>query len=147
MPIQHAAAGVSERVSWPKGARRLSEQITVVNERTGAVLAESLVSAQDSQSRRKGWLGRTSPPRGEAIWILPCEAIHCFFMHFPIDVVFLDRELRVVQVRRSVKPWRIAICVKAYSVMEFPEGVIDATGTVAGDKIVLHRTGVSDVET
>jgi hypothetical protein len=110
-------------------------------------LAESLVSAHDSRSRRKGWLGRTSPPRGEAIWILPCEAIHCFFMHFPIDVVFLDRELRVVQVRRSVKPWHIAVCWKAYSVMEFPEGVIDATDTAAGDKIVLHRTDDSPLET
>jgi hypothetical protein len=125
----------------------MSEQMKVVNERSGAVLAESLASAHDSQSRRKGWLGRTSPPRGEAIWILPCEAIHCFFMHFPIDVVFLDRELRVIQVRRSVKPWRIAVCLKAYSVMEFPEGVIDATETVAGDKISLHRAVVSSLET
>jgi hypothetical protein len=117
-----------------------------VNERSGAVLAESLISAHDSQSRRKGWLGRTSAPLGEAIWILPCEAIHCFFMHFPIDVVFLNRELRVVSVRRSVKPWRIAICLKAYSVMEFPEGVIDATATAAGDKIILQQMGASPLE-
>jgi uncharacterized membrane protein (UPF0127 family) len=121
----------------------MAESTQVVNARSGAVLADLLVSAHDSKARRKGWLGRTSAPRGEAIWILPCEAIHCFFMHFPIDVVFLDRELHVVQVRRSVKPWRIAICWKAYSVMEFPEGVIDATGTGAGDKIVLQRTQVS----
>lgn len=125
----------------------MSEWTKVINERSGAVLADSLDSAHDSQTRRKGWLGRTSAPRGEAIWILPCEAIHCFFMHFPIDVVFLDRELRVVQVRRSVKPWRIAACWRAYSVMEFPEGVIDATGTVAGDKIVLQRTGVFPLDT
>ena len=125
----------------------MSTPLRVLNERSGAVLAESLVSAHDSHSRRKGWLGRRSAPPGEAIWILPCEAIHCFFMHFPIDVVFLDRELRVVHVRRSLKPWRIAVCLKAYSVMEFPAGVIDATSTAAGDKIVLQRTGVSTLET
>ena len=124
----------------------MSHQMRAVNERSGAVLAESLISAHDSQSRRKGWLGRTSAPLGEAIWILPCEAIHCFFMHFPIDVVFLNRELRVVSVRRSVKPWRIAICLKAYSVMEFPEGVIDATATAAGDKIILQQMGASPLE-
>jgi uncharacterized protein len=123
------------------------EQLRVVNERSGAVLAESLVSAHDSQSRRKGWLGRTSAPRGEAIWILPCEAIHCFFMHFPIDVVFLDRELRVIKACRSVKPWRIAVCLKAYSVMEFPERVIDDTATVPGDKIMLQQLGVAPLET
>jgi uncharacterized membrane protein (UPF0127 family) len=124
----------------------MSEQTRVLNERSGAVLAESLASAHDSQSRRKGWLGLARAPRNEAIWILPCEAIHCFFMHFPIDVVFLDRELRVLQVRRSVKPWRMAVCLKAYSVMEFAAGVVDTTGTVAGDKIVLQRTGVSSSE-
>lgn len=123
------------------------EQMRVVNAKSGAILAESLASAHDSRSRRKGWLGLTSPPLGEGIWILPCEAIHCFFMHFPIDVVFLDRDLIVVQARRSVKPWRIAACWKAFSVMEFPEGVIAATETVAGDKIVLQRTGVSPLET
>ena len=118
----------------------MSERVEVVNARSGAVLAESLVSAHDSQSRRKGWLGRTSAPLGEAIWILPCEAIHCFFMRFAIDVVFLDRDLHVIQVRRSVKPWRIAVCLKAYSVMEFPEGAIDASATAVGDKIILRRT-------
>ena len=117
----------------------MADEVKVVNERSGAILAESLISAHDSKSRRKGWLGRTSAPQGEAIWILPCEAIHCFFMHFPIDVVFLYRELRVVGVRRSVKPWRMAMCWKAYSVMEFPEGVIDASATGVGDKIVLQR--------
>ena len=121
----------------------MAEQMRVVNATSGAVMAESLDSAHDSQSRRKGWLGRSSAPCGEAIWILPCEAIHCFFMHFPIDVVFLDRELRVVQVRRSVRPWRIAVCLKAYSAMEFPAGVIDATTTAPGDKLVLQPTGVS----
>ncbi len=125
----------------------MSELMKVVNERSGAVLAQSLVSAHDSQSRRKGWLGRTVAPKGEAIWILPCEAIHCFFMHFPIDVVFLDRNFRVVQVRRAVKPWRIAVCWKAYSVMEFAEGVVDASGTVAGDRIVLQPTGVAPLGT
>lgn len=118
----------------------MPEQVSVVNEGSGTVLAKSLVSAHDSASRRKGWLGRTFAPPGEAIWILPCEAIHCFFMRFPIDVVFLDRDLRVVQVRRSVKPWRIAVCWKAHSVIEFPEGVIDATATQVGDRIVLRKS-------
>lgn len=116
----------------------MAENVKVINARSGAVLADSLVSAHDSRSRRKGWLGRTSAPLGEAIWILPCEAIHCFFMRFPIDVLFLDRDLRIVQVRRSVKPWRIAVCLKAYSVIELPEGVIDATATGAGDRIILQ---------
>lgn len=118
----------------------MPEQVKIVNEKSGAVLADSLVSAHDSAARRKGWLGRSSAPQGEAIWILPCEAIHCFFMQFPIDVMFLDRELCVVKLRRGVKPWRIAVCLKAHSVIEFPEGVIATTGTEVGDQIIIQRT-------
>jgi len=64
-------------------------------------------------------------------------------MRFPIDVLFLDRELRVIQVRHSVKPWRIAVCLRAYSVMEFPAGVIAASATAAGDKIILQSADAS----
>jgi uncharacterized membrane protein (UPF0127 family) len=117
----------------------LSQQSKVLNERTGAILAETLASAHDSASRRKGWLGKKESPVGEAIWILPCEAVHCFFMHFPIDVVFLDREQHVIKLCRAVKPWRMAACIRAYSVMEFPAGVIDASGTQIGDKIVTRE--------
>ena len=118
----------------------MSEQVKIVNQRSGVILADSLTSANDSAARRKGWLGRKSAPKGEAIWILPCEAIHCFFMQFPIDVMFLDRALRVVKLRRAVKPWRIAVCLSAYSVVEFPEGVIATTGTEVGDQIIFQQT-------
>jgi uncharacterized membrane protein (UPF0127 family) len=115
------------------------EETRLTNLRSGAVLAESVAFAHDSASRRKGWLGRTSAPAGEAMWIEPCEAVHCFFMRFPIDVLFLDRDLQVISLRRAVRPWRIAVCLRAHMVIELPEGTIDATGTVAGDRLAVHK--------
>ena len=116
----------------------MAQQYRIVNARSGQVLAQALQLAHDSKSRRKGWLGIDAAPPDEAIWIEPCEAVHCFFMRFTIDVLFLDRKLRVVRCRPSLRPWRIAVCLRANSVIELAEGTIEATGTAAGDQLVLE---------
>lgn len=113
--------------------------VRIVNRTRSAVLATRAETAGESGSRRRGLLGRESLPEGEGLWIVPCEAVHCFFMKFTIDVVFLDKKLRVVKVRPSLKPWRIAGCLRAHSVLELPEGVIGATGTRPGDQLEFEE--------
>ena len=112
-----------------------SMPLRVVNRTRSTVLATCAETAGESGTRRRGLLGRSGLPEGGGLWIVPCEAVHCFFMKFTIDVVFLDREMRVVKVRPSLKPWRIAGCLRAHSVLELPEGVIAATGTQRGDQL------------
>ena len=119
----------------------MAQQYKVMNARTGAVLADDVAVAHDSQSRRKGWLGIESAPDGAGIWIAPCEAVHCFFMKFTIDVLFLDRDKRVIRCLPALRPWRIAVCVRASSVLELPEGKIESTGTRAGDQLVVEKIG------
>lgn len=97
------------------------------------MLATSADVAGTSEKRREGLLKRTGLDPGEGLWISPCEAVHCFFMKFTIDVLFLSRDLRVVKARPSLKPWRISGSLRAYSTLELPEGTIEATGTKPGD--------------
>ncbi len=114
--------------------------LRVVNRTRSTVLATRAEIAGESGARRRGLLGRESLPEGEGLWIVPCEAVHCFFMKFTIDVVFLDKKRRVVKVRPSLRPWRIAGCLRAHSVLELPEGVIQATGTQPGDQLEFEET-------
>jgi hypothetical protein len=72
------------------------------------------------------------------LWIVPCEAVHTFFMRFPIDLLYLDRARRARKVRHAVRPWRISGCWRAHSVLELPAGTLAATGTSAGDEIALE---------
>ena len=67
------------------------------------------------------------------MWIIPCEAVHTFFMQFPIDLIYLDRKLRVRKIRSNVKAWRISACLSAHSVLELPAGTIQETQTQRGD--------------
>jgi uncharacterized membrane protein (UPF0127 family) len=98
-------------------------------------LGNSITVADSPETRRTGLLKRTSLERGEGLWIAPCEAIHTFFMKFPIDVVFLSRDRRVVKISRNVGKWRIRACLRAHSVLELPAGVLDETGTDKGDQL------------
>ena len=56
-------------------------------------------------ARIKGLIGTKHLPPGEGMLILRCNAIHTFFMSFPIDATFLDRNDRVVKVVRNIRPW------------------------------------------
>ena len=60
-----------------------------------------------------------------------------FFMRFPIDAVFLDRDLVVLKVVEDLPPWRMAAQRGAKAVLELPVGVIEATQTSAGDAVRL----------
>ena len=56
--------------------------------------------------RARGLIGTRDLAQDEGMLILRCNAIHTWFMSFPIDVFFLDREDRVVKTVRGIRPWR-----------------------------------------
>lgn len=72
----------------------------------GSRYAASVAVADSFWTRFRGLMLRRSLEPGEGLLLRRCASIHCFFMRFPIDVVYLDRELTVVGVE-TVKPWRI----------------------------------------
>jgi uncharacterized protein len=61
-----------------------------------------------------------------ALHIPRCSSIHMFGMRFALDLIWLDRQGGVVRVDRGVRPWRIAICRGAKSVVETVAGRADA---------------------
>jgi uncharacterized membrane protein (UPF0127 family) len=65
--------------------------------------------ARTFAERARGLIGRVKPPPGEGLLILRCNAIHTFFMSYPIDAVFFDRHDRVVKEVRGIKPWRFLV--------------------------------------
>ena len=62
--------------------------------------------ARTFAERAKGLIGTKDLAADEGMLIEKCNAIHTFFMSFPIDAVFLDDSDRVVKVVRGIKPWR-----------------------------------------
>jgi hypothetical protein len=54
-------------------------------------------------------------------------------MHFPIDVIYLNRDKRIEKLRSDVVPWRLSACFSAGSVLELASGSIRASRTERGD--------------
>ena len=121
----------SRAASEPSGPRQ------AINVTRKTLLATRLDLAGTGASRRKGLLGRESLLPGEGLWIKPCESVHTFFMRFAIDLVYLDRNLRVKKVRNSVRPWRVSACFSAHSVLELPVGTIRSSQTQRGDTVEI----------
>ena len=65
-------------------------------------------TAETFLSRAIGLIGRRSPPEG-GLLIEKCNAIHTFFMRFPICAKFLDGNGEVVKEVRNVPPWRLLV--------------------------------------
>jgi uncharacterized protein len=58
----------------------------------------------------------------DALLIRRCRSVHTFGMRFPIDVVFVDRDWRVLRLVRDVGPRRFVTCRKAAAVIEVRAG-------------------------
>jgi uncharacterized membrane protein (UPF0127 family) len=115
-------------------------RFVVTNLTRNTILADRLEKADTAAKRNKGLLGRSGLNAGEGLWIVPCESVHTFFMQFPIDLVYLDRNHRILKVRAGVRPWRLSACLVAHSIVELPAGVIAASQTQRGDQLELTAT-------
>jgi uncharacterized protein len=100
-----------------------SSPFLICSQTNQALIADRAAAVFGHLDRMRGLLGRRSMPIGEALLILPCKAVHSWFMAFPIDVVFLDRDYRVVHVISNLAPFRMSpVVTAAYSVLELPAG-------------------------
>lgn len=110
-----------------------------INRGRGTVLASQVEVADSFWRRLLGLMFRPALPPGRGLLLQPCRQVHTCWMRFPIDVVFLDRQGRVVAVHREMPPGRIgAVVPGAWAALELPAGTAAAAGTVPGDHLILE---------
>src|SRR4051794_8876250 len=112
-----------------------NRRLLVRNKDRQTTLAESAHIADTRAARLIGLLGSDRLKEGQGLWIVPCASIHTLGMKFLIDLVYLNRNCRVLKVKAGVTPWRISACLWAASVLELPGGTISRTGTRYGDQL------------
>ena len=107
------------------------------NQRAGQIVAATLIPAFDRETRNKGLLGRHSLEQGSAMILAPCSSVHTLFMRFPIDIIFVARDGRVVKMCERCRPWRLALGPGAFAVVELPAGALEQSGTRVGDRLEI----------
>ena len=114
-------------------------KLSVRNSDRNTIVTTNADIADTSQKRRTGLLKHTNLAAGEGLWIVPCEAVHTFGMNFPIDVLYLSKQKKVLKIRDNMKKSRMSLCLRAHSVLELPAGHAALTGTVVGDQLEFTK--------
>src|SRR5258706_9329062 len=119
--------------------------IRAKNQTRNTVLCERLENAGGLAGQSKGLLGRDSLEPDSGLLFdngryTPFMWMHMFFMRFAIDIVFLDRNGKVLKINRSLKPWRVSsIVVGARRALELPSGAVARSSTQPGDRIIFEQ--------
>jgi uncharacterized membrane protein (UPF0127 family) len=119
----------------PAPVRTSRSRTATVATSAGGVLCESCLLADTVSLRLRGLLGRRELPAGEGVWIRPTNSIHMFFMRFAVDAVFLDRDDEVLRIVHGLRPWRMASCRRARSVVELAQGEAARRGLEVGQTL------------
>jgi len=110
---------------------------TLVDEQGRVVCADCAVAGRMLQ-RMRGLLGRKSLEPGAGLLITRTSSIHTFLMAFPIDAVFLDRDLSVRSIVANVRPSRIVWRRGSRSVLELSAGEAERVGLQEGNRLSWH---------
>lgn len=119
----------------------------VINLTKKTWLATKVRKADNFVTRLVGLLKRTRLGPEEALWLMPSKGVHTIGMKFPIDVVFMDRQHRVLGLVSGMLPYRISgIRLRGYSVLELPSGMIRKSNTEVGDHLEISLAESSEID-
>jgi uncharacterized membrane protein (UPF0127 family) len=112
----------------------------LVNKTDGKVISENLAVADTFFKRLKGLMFTKELPAQEALHIIPCNEIHTFFMNYSIDVLYLDKDKRIVHMDEEMEPGKIGKKVEnAISVVELPGGRIKTKSLKLGQSVEFRQ--------
>ena len=116
----------------------MGRYVRVDNLTRGTALAERCRIAASLRDRTVGLLATPSLEPGEGLLIERTQSIHMFFMRYPIDVVFVDRDARVRRTVAALRPWRVVWWARgARDCIELPAGTAAGSRTEPGDRLEM----------
>lgn len=116
--------------------------VKVIDSTRGLTVADKVRVSETPSERRSGLLGTESLSENEGMLIVPCRQVHTLGMRYPIDVVFLDADYRVIRVTVELKPWRLSPFVRrAKAVLELRAGRVKKAGLAEGDRLKIVPAG------
>jgi uncharacterized protein len=125
----------------------------VYNQTRECFLSLNVHAADTVISRLRGFIGKLRLEADEGIWVVPSQGVHTLGLFFPLDLIYLDENFRVIHLIEYFPSFRIGpLKVRAESVLELPTHTIYSSHTQPGDQLVIcvaeemqHRLGMSEV--
>jgi len=116
-----------------------SRPAEIRNQTKNTSLGRQISTANSGLARLIGLLGRRKLDPDTGLLIVPSSGVHTFGMLFPIDIIALDRDMRVRGVWERVGAFRlVGLSWKTHSVLELPMGTIRTSRTEVSDQLVQY---------
>lgn len=102
------------------------------------ILLTDLKIAKNFTDRGIGLIGTQQLTDQQGLWIFSCNWIHTFFMSISIDCIFLDKNMRVCDLKSNLTPWKVAAPVwRADSVIEIKAGLVEQLKISIGEELYV----------
>lgn len=110
----------------------------VYNQTRECFLSLGVTPADTVFARLKGLIGRLNMRSDEGLWVVPSSGVHTWGVLFPLDLIYLDENLRVLYVTEHFPRFKVApLKIRAASVLELPTHTIYSSQTQPGDQLVI----------
>ena len=101
------------------------------------IIATEAKLADNFLARLKGLLGTELLEKGSALIITSCNGIHTVGMKYSIDIIFVDKNNKVIKIVTNMPSMKFTLCRRASYVIETSSDVVDTTSTKIGDIIAV----------
>jgi uncharacterized protein len=110
-------------------------RMKLINKTKNTTIAENIIEAKSLKDQSMGLLKYKTPT---AMLIKTRFGIHTFFMKYPIDVLVLDKQNRIAQIKENLQPNKLFVWNPKYeTILELPLGAIKQSKTQLHDQINL----------
>lgn len=109
----------------------------LINKKNQMEICPQLKNADSFMSRLIGLIG-TKDLTDKGMMFEGANWIHTTFMSIPIDVVYVDKHMKIVKIDHSLRPWRFAAPVfKARTAIELQAGLAQKKQLTVGDELYV----------
>ncbi|MBD3179913.1 MAG: hypothetical protein GF417_10100 [Candidatus Latescibacteria bacterium] len=113
--------------------------MSVKNLTRHTMLGHTLLTLSRNFPRTLKHINQFGIPEGYALWISPCSAIYTVGMNNPVDIVFLDKDRRIIKILRNFPPSCFARTdSESIGALELPPNRLAQTNSFLGDRIKLE---------
>ena len=100
------------------------------------IVLKKIKRAESMFARGIGVIGWEDFGDYNGLFLINTNSIHTYFVRFPLDLVFVDKELTVVKLVKNLKPFRLSPIVwESKHVLEMPAGSIEKFSIKTGNKL------------
>jgi uncharacterized membrane protein (UPF0127 family) len=112
-----------------------------ITKEDGSIVAAEVEYADTMLKQIVGLMFRKSVPESYAMVFSMGrdnrEGIHMLFMRFPIDIAFLDKDKKIIDIRQNLKPWTgLAFSHRPFRyAIELPAGAAARSSLKLGERL------------